>query len=99
MAHPVENYLSKLGDMPKLLRYHFDVGTLYYKPKGKQQLKVFAFYDKKADAVAKNMALPVGFDEANLLKYEMRLNRRLPNSWEYQRLQPQLYQKISFINY
>ena len=78
MAHPVENYLSKLGDMPKLLRYHFDVGTLYYKPKGKQQLKVFAFYDKKADAVAKNMALPVGFDEANLLKYEMRLNRRLP---------------------
>ena len=78
MAHPVENYLSKLGDMPKLLRYHFDVGTLYYKHKGKQQLKVFAFYDKKADAVAKNMALPVGFDEANLLKYEMRLNRRLP---------------------
>ena len=78
MAHPVENYLSKLGDMPKLLRYHFDVGTLYYKPKGKQQLKVFAFYDKKADAVAKNMALPVGFDEANLLKYEMRLNGRLP---------------------
>ena len=78
MAHPVENYLSKLGDMPKLLRYHFDVGTLYYKPKGKQQLKVFVFYDKKADAVAKNMALPVGFDEANLLKYEMRLNGRLP---------------------
>ena len=78
MAHPVENYLSKLGDMPKLLRYHFDVGKLYYKPKGKQQLKFFAFYDKKADAVSKNMALPVGFDEANLLKYEMRLNRRLP---------------------
>ncbi len=78
MAHPVENYLSKLGDMPKLLRYHFDVGTLYYKPKGKQQPKVFAFYDKKADAVAKDMALPVGFDEANLLKYEMRINGRLP---------------------
>lgn len=78
MAHPVENYLSKLGDMPKLLRYHFDVGTLYYKPKGKQQPKVFAFYDKKADAAAKDMALPVGFDEANLLKYEMRINGRLP---------------------
>lgn len=78
MAHPVENYLSKLGNMPKLLRYHFDVGTLYYKPKGKQQPKVFAFYDKKADAVAKDMALPVGFDEANLLKYEMRINGRLP---------------------
>lgn len=78
MMHPVENYLSKLGDMPRLLRYHFDVGTLYYKPKGKQQSKVFAFYDKKADAAAKDMALPQGFEEANLLKYEMRFNGRLP---------------------
>lgn len=78
MAHPVENYLSKLGDMPKLLRYHFDVGTLYYKPKGKQQPKIFAFYDKKADAAAKCMTLPDGFTDANLLKYEMRINGRLP---------------------
>lgn len=78
MAHPVENYLSKLGDMPKLLRYHFDVGTLYYKPKGKHQPKIFAFYDKKADAAAKCMTLPDGFTDANLLKYEMRINGRLP---------------------
>ena len=78
MKHPVESYLSKLGDMPKLLRYHFDVGTLYYKPRGRQQPKVYAFYDKKADAAAKGMALPVGFEDANLLKYEMRLNGRLP---------------------
>lgn len=79
MAHPVENYLSKLGDMPKLLRYHFDVGSLYYKTRGRQQSKVFAFYDKKADAAVKEMALPVGFDEANLLRYEMRYNGRLPD--------------------
>ena len=78
MKHPVESYLSKLGDMPKLLRYHFDVGTLYYKPRGKQQPKVYAFYDKKADAAAKGMVLPVGFENANLLKYEMRINGRLP---------------------
>lgn len=78
MAHSVESYLSRLGDMPKLLRYHFEVGTLYYKHRGKQQPKVFAFYDKKADAAVKGMALPVGFDEANLLKYEMRVNGRLP---------------------
>ena len=77
MMHPVENYLSKLGDMPKLLRYHFDVGTLYYKPRGRQQPKMFAFYDKKADAAAKGMVLPAGFENANLLKYEMRLNGRL----------------------
>lgn len=78
MKHQVSDYLSRLGDMPKLLRHHFDVGSLYYKPKGKQQSKVFAFYDKKADAVAKDMILPLGFEEANLLKYEMRINRRLP---------------------
>lgn len=78
MKHQVSNYLSRLGDMPKLLRYHFDVGSLYYKPKGKRQSKVFAFYDKKADAVAKDMILPLGFEEANLLKYEMRINGRLP---------------------
>lgn len=78
MKYPIENYLSKLGDMPKLLRYHFDVGTLYYKPRGRQQPKVYAFYDKKADAAVKGMTLPVGFEDVNLLKYEMRLNGRLP---------------------
>jgi len=78
MRKPPDEYFKKLGDMPKLLRYHFEVGTLYYKSKGKMHPKTFCFYDKKADAAAKGMALPVGFDEANLLRYEMRLNGRLP---------------------
>ena len=78
MRYPVESYLTRLGNMPKMLRYHFDVGTLYYKPRGRQQQKVYALYDKKADAAAKGIALPVGFEDANLLKYEMRLNGRLP---------------------
>ena len=78
MRYKPEDYLRKLGDMPRLQRYHFEVGTLYYKPKGKQQLKVFAFYDKKADAAVKGMTLPDGFSDANLLKYEMRYNQRLP---------------------
>lgn len=78
MRHKPEEYLKKLGDMPRLQRYHFEAGTLYYKPKGKQQLKVFIFYDKKADAEVKGMKLPEGFGNANLLKYEMRFNQRLP---------------------
>ena len=78
MRYPVESYLTRLGNMPRMLRYHFDAGTLYYKPRGRQQRKVYAFYDKKADAAAKGIALPVGFEDANLLKYEMRLNGRLP---------------------
>ncbi len=77
MEHPVQNYLSRLGDMPRLLRYHFEPGTLYYKPRGKQQQKIFCFYDKRADAAVKDMILPVGLENANLLKYEMRLNGRL----------------------
>lgn len=78
MRKPVEEYLRKLGDMPKLQRYHFEVGTLYYKHRGKQQPKVFCFYDKKADADAKGLSIPKGYENANLLKYEMRLNKRLP---------------------
>ena len=78
MRHKPEDYIRKLGEMPRLQRYHFEVGTLYYKPRGKQQPKVFVFYDKKADAVAKGMTLPDGLSDANLLKYEMRFNQRLP---------------------
>lgn len=78
MRNKPEDYIRKLGEMPRLQRYHFEVGTLYYKPRGKQQPKVFVFYDKKADAVAKGMTLPDGLSDANLLKYEMRFNQRLP---------------------
>lgn len=78
MKKPPEEYLRKLGDAPRLQRCHFDVGTLYYKSKGKQQPKTLCFYDKRADAKAKNMLLPAGLENANLLKYEIRLKNRLP---------------------
>ena len=78
MMHQVLDYLAKLGNMPRLSRYHFEPSTLYYKGTGKQQPKVFAFYDKMADATAKGMPYPEDMKGANLLKYEMRLNGRLP---------------------
>lgn len=78
MMHHVPDYLAKLGNMPRLSRYHFEPSTLYYKGTGKQQPKVFAFYDKMADATAKGMPYPEDMKGANLLKYEMRLNGRLP---------------------
>lgn len=77
MANPVECYLSRLGDMQRMLRYHFEVGTLYYKSRGRTQPKVIAFYDKIADAYAKGMEIPSGFDNANMLKYELRMKGRL----------------------
>lgn len=78
MEHQVKDYLVRLGDMPRLSRYHFEPATLYYKGVGKLQPKVFAFYDKIADATAKGMPYPENMVGANLLKYEMRLNGRLP---------------------
>ena len=78
MKRPIPEYLAKLGDMPRLRRYHFDPSTLYYKGKGKLQPKVYAFYDKIADAAAKGMQYPDDMQGVNLLKYEMRLNGRLP---------------------
>ena len=78
MKHHVSSYLAKLGDMPRLSRYHFEPTTLYYKGKGKQQPKVFAFYDKIADATAKGMECPENLKHVNMLRYEMRFNGRLP---------------------
>lgn len=78
MKHPVIYYLTKLGEMPRMLRCSLTPGTLYYKPKGKRQPKMFVFYDKGAEATGKGGTLPTGFDEVNLLRYEMRFKGRLP---------------------
>ncbi len=78
MRKPVGVYLRKLGDMPRLLRYQFNAGTLYYKHKGKQQPKVLCFYDKNQEADEKGSAVPAGMSDANLLRYEMRLKGHLP---------------------
>lgn len=77
MKHQVTEYLTKLGNMPRLSRYHLETSTLYYKGTSKLQPKTFVFYDKLADARAKSLDYPENLKEANLLKYEMRLNGRL----------------------
>ena len=76
MRQQVKNYLSRLGEMPRLERKHLS-GTLYYLPKAKRQVKAFCFYDKLEDSRVKGIALPNGFEGANLLKYEMRFSERL----------------------
>ena len=73
VSNPVSDYLLKLGELDRMLRYKFSQSTLYYKPKGRKQPKVLCFYDKVADAKAKGMSIPAGFEDANILKYEMRL--------------------------
>lgn len=78
MAKPVRVYLEKLGDMPKKARVQGNVDTLYYQGIAKtiraRQRQVLAFYDKLQDAKSKGLEIPPGFGNANLLKYELRLN-------------------------
>lgn len=77
VSNPVASYLLRLGELERMLRYRFSDTTLYYRPKGKRQSKVLCFYDKIADAKTKGMSIPVGFEDANILKYELRLKGRL----------------------
>ena len=78
VSRHVGEYLQRLGDMPRMTRSEFGKSSLYYMGKGKEKPLVLTFYDKKADALAKGMALPAGYDGVNLLRYEMRLKGRLP---------------------
>lgn len=77
VSSPVSDYLLRLGELERMQRYKFSSSTLYYKPKGRKQPKVLCFYDKVADAKAKGMSIPVGLEDANILKYELRLKGRL----------------------
>ncbi len=78
MKHPVADYLTKLGAMPRLNRVQVTPNSLRYEGRGKQHPKVFVFYDKMADADTKGMDYPSNMQGVNLLRYEMRFNGRLP---------------------
>lgn len=79
MKHPVAEYLSRLGAMPRLDRVLVATRSIRYEGRGKGvRPKVYAFYDKAQDAAAEGMECPPDLQGANLLRYEMRLNGRLP---------------------
>lgn len=77
MRHKPSEYLQRMGELPRRLRYPFNKDTLYYKHKGKEQPDLFCLYDKVADAKAKGMPIPVGFEDGNFLRIELRLNGSL----------------------
>lgn len=73
VSYPVAEYLKRCGGYPRLERFQFVSETLYYRHRGKNQPKTLCLYDKRADARAKGYELPQGFEDYNLLKYELRL--------------------------
>lgn len=74
MRHKPSEYLKRMGELPRRQRYSFNLDTLYYRHKGKEQPDTFCLYDKISDAKAKGMPIPQGFEDKNLLRVELRLN-------------------------
>lgn len=77
LAHPVKEYYARFGTPPGMLRYiEVPNETIYYRTKGKEFAKQLAFYDKTKESAATGVDTPPRL--TNLLRYELRLNRRLP---------------------
>lgn len=74
MKYKPSEYLKRMGELPRRQRYPFNKDTLYYRHKGKKQPDTFCLYDKVADAKAKGMPIPQGFEDSNFLRVELRLN-------------------------
>ena len=76
MSKPPQVYINKLGAMPRYKRIQCTDDGLYYG--GYQGAKRFHFYNKVDEAKHKRQPIPPGFEGANLLRYELRLNKSLP---------------------
>ncbi|MDO4334635.1 MAG: hypothetical protein Q4C37_02220 [Bacteroidales bacterium] len=76
MENPVEEYLKRLGSLPRLHR-NPQQGSLYYQYQGEQR-KSLVFYDKKLEMKKRKDPLPDGFQNYNILRFELRFKNRLP---------------------
>lgn len=81
MDREVVEYLPRLGTMPRMQRIQATQQSLYYRGNGKHSPKVLSFYDKEAEAKATGQDISTWVHEygRGLLRYEMRLNGRLPH--------------------
>jgi hypothetical protein len=73
MKYPPNYYYSFLGAKKYFTRLQASNDTLYYNTKPKQ----LVFYDKSLEATAKEVDIPIVYQNANLLRYEMRHKGRL----------------------
>lgn len=77
MKEKVSDYLAMFGNKGRFEKNSFKPHSIYYQGISKQPEKAFVFYDKIKDANSKGMDYPQEFENANLLRYEMRYKRRL----------------------
>lgn len=92
MKKQVSEYIQMLGAMPRMQRATFSSETLYYFNQSKT--KLLRFYNKKKDVISKHQKLPIGLEDANLLRYEIAINRRLSQQLKKSKIVAStLYQK------
>lgn len=72
-TRPPADYYNYLGDKTRYERVQATPQTLYYSTQKRQ----LVFYDKTAEAKAKRALIPPTLAGCNLLRYEMRLLKRL----------------------
>ena len=107
MQYPPKEYLNLLGDMGNRLRYRFNTDSLYYRRKGKSQPDEWKIYNKVADALRKKMEIPAAFVDANLLRAEVCLDKkiakqlRVPEAKAHSLYERDFYQaiKAKFLEY
>lgn len=77
LSRPIREYYARFGNPPGMLRYiEVPNETIYYRTKGKEFAKQLAFYDKTKESAATGVEVPPKL--TNLLRYELRLSKRLP---------------------
>ena len=77
MQYPPKEYLNLLGEMGNRQRYRFNCDSLYYRRRGKSQPDEWKIYNKVADALRKKMEIPAAFVDANLLRAEICLDKKI----------------------
>ena len=77
MQYPPKEYLNLLGEMGNRQRYRFNTDSLYYRRRGKSQPDEWKIYNKVADAQRKKMEIPTPFVDANLLRAEICLDKKI----------------------
>lgn len=87
MRHNVSEYFDRLGSCPRLKRETI-CGNLYYQGRGKSENrdKVFVFYDKQRELKDGGIDIPNNMRATNLLRYEIRIKKRLERFFNIERV-------------
>jgi hypothetical protein len=72
----IPDYFPYMGKCGRLHRWISPQGSLYYKNQGKQSTREICIYDKRLDAIRKGLIIPN--IPPNLMRFEVRYGRRLP---------------------